>query len=122
MGATAAVLLVWDGKALIGHVGDVTTVSFSPYGTRIVSGESRGSLKVWDVASGKELETLKGHASQVMSVHFHPDDQRIVSTSADRTIRIWVTGVFSESLLLRRHREPLRRRRRQRLSRNTLGH
>mgnify|MGYP002525352262 CR=1 FL=1 len=39
-----------------GHSGDVTSVSFSPDGKRIVSGSDDNTVKVWDISS---LDTSK---------------------------------------------------------------
>ena len=36
-----------------------------PDGRRIVSGSDDGTLKVWDVATGKCVATLNGHANIV---------------------------------------------------------
>jgi len=54
-----------------------------------VSASQDGTLKVWDLASGVELHTLKGHANGVMAVAVTPDGQQAVSASYDRTLKIW---------------------------------
>jgi WD40 repeat protein len=41
------------------------TVRFSPDGTRAISGGTDGSVKLWDVATGRLLRTLLGHAKGV---------------------------------------------------------
>lgn len=56
----------------------------------IVSGGSRdGTIKIWDLATGKLLRTLTGHSEVVLSVAISPDGQTIVSGSDDKTIKIW---------------------------------
>ena len=74
---------------LKGHSSDVTSVSLSPGGKRIVSGSGDGTVKVWDAQTGRETLTLKGHSSGVWSVSFSPDEKRIVSGSSDKTVKIW---------------------------------
>ena len=74
---------------LKGHLGRVTSVSFSPDGKRIVSGCFDSTLKVWDAETGQELLTLKGHSDWVRSVSFSPDGKRIVSGSDDNTLKVW---------------------------------
>ncbi|KAG1864608.1 WD40-repeat-containing domain protein, partial [Suillus tomentosus] len=68
----------------------VYSVSFSPDGTRIVSGSSDDTVRVWDAATGLPLgEPFRGHTDSVWSVSFSPDGTRIVSGSNDSTVRVW---------------------------------
>ncbi|KAG2029825.1 WD40-repeat-containing domain protein, partial [Suillus americanus] len=68
----------------------VSSVSFSPDGTRIVSGSSDSTVRVWDAATGLPFgEPFQGHTSSVLSVSFSPDGTRIVSGSRDSTVRVW---------------------------------
>src|SRR5207237_1009781 len=80
------------GKALSelhGHANAVTSVSFSPDGTRIVTGSWDQTAKVWDVRTGTALLELKGHAGSLSSVAFSPNGMRVVTGSFDKTARIW---------------------------------
>jgi WD40 repeat protein len=73
-----------------GHTGWVRSVSFSPDGTRIVSGSSDSTVRVWDAATGLPLgKPFRGHTESVWSVSFSPDGSRIVSGSWDSTVRVW---------------------------------
>uniref|UniRef100_A0A7S4A1M8 Uncharacterized protein n=1 Tax=Pelagomonas calceolata TaxID=35677 RepID=A0A7S4A1M8_9STRA len=47
------------------------------------------TLKVWDVATGECVATLKGHSSDVSSVAVFPDGRRVVSGSWDNTLKVW---------------------------------
>jgi WD40 repeat protein len=77
-------------EPLKGYTGSVTSVAFSPDGTRIVSGSYDETIRIWDAKTGEEVvEPLKGHTSLVASVAFTPDGTRIVSGSSDKTIRVW---------------------------------
>jgi len=81
----------------------VLSVSFSPDGTRIVSGSSDDTLKLWDAATGEELRTLKGHEEEVRSVSFSPDGTRIVSGSKDETVKLWDAASGEELRTLTGH-------------------
>ena len=75
---------------LLGHIGAVLCIAFSPDGTRIVSGSGDNSVRVWDAfTSGAQLKVLSGHTHTVQSVAFSPDGRRIVSSSFDKSVRVW---------------------------------
>ena len=73
----------------IGHPYGVTSVAFSPDGTRLLSGSDDKTLKLWDAATGALLRTFEGHSDQVRSVAFSPDGTRLLSGSDDRTLKLW---------------------------------
>jgi hypothetical protein len=93
---------------LKGHEGPVNSVSFSPDGTRIVSGSNDATIKLWDAATGEELRTLKVHENSVNSVSFSPDGMRIASGSHDSTIKLWdsIFYVRDEDAFRRRFAAP----------------
>jgi WD40 repeat protein len=73
-----------------GHEDKVTSVAFSPDGSRIVSGSDDRTLRLWDVRTGAGIGApLRGHEDKVTSVAFSPDGRRIVSGSWDTTLRLW---------------------------------
>ncbi|MCM0592891.2 MAG: hypothetical protein ACFKPT_12600 [Gloeotrichia echinulata GP01] len=45
-------------KDLIGHADEVKSVVITPDGKRAISGSKDGTVKVWDIATGKELGTF----------------------------------------------------------------
>jgi uncharacterized protein (TIGR03067 family) len=74
---------------LLGHSGQVTSVAFSPDGSRALSASKDRTVRLWDLANGKELQRLNGHTDAVEAVVFFPDGKRALSGSVDRTARIW---------------------------------
>ncbi|KIK64688.1 hypothetical protein GYMLUDRAFT_981954 [Collybiopsis luxurians FD-317 M1] len=78
--------------ALLQAPGEIHSVAYSSDGTRIVSGSSDRTVRIWDATTGTQIgHPLHGHDHFVLSVAFSPDGTRIVSGSLDRTVRIWDT-------------------------------
>ena len=72
-----------DGEVrrFLGHKGSVYSVAITRDGTRIVSGSTDASARVWDTATGNELVRFEGHASGVYSAAILPDGRRVLSGS-----------------------------------------
>jgi len=50
--------------------------------------QRRSTIIVWDVASGKKLQTLKGHAAGANHVGFTADGKAVASASEDATVKL----------------------------------
>jgi WD40 repeat protein len=61
----------------------------SPDGKFVVAGLADNSLRLFDVAMGKEIKNLTGHAGAVTAVEYTAKGDLFVSASADKTIHFW---------------------------------
>jgi WD40 repeat protein len=46
-------------------------------------------VKVWDVATGRNLFILAGHEKEILNVRFSADGRRLVSGGWDRLVKVW---------------------------------
>lgn len=85
---------LWDVESrqllaiLEGHKG-IMCVRFSPDGKTLATGSVDHSVKLWSLATGQEVATLKGHSGAVSGLAFSSDGTLLASCSEDNTIRLW---------------------------------
>jgi WD40 repeat protein len=72
-------------SSIAGHTDMITSLSLD--WTKLVSGSKDGSVRIWDVVSGNQLESCLGHSDTVSSVSVH--DNHVASASWDGTVRCW---------------------------------
>jgi predicted NACHT family NTPase len=90
-------------STLSGHTDWVRSVAFNPNGQFLVSGSDDKTIKLWEVASGREARTLSGHTDWVNSVAFNPNGQFLISGSDDKTIKLWEVASGREVRTLTGH-------------------
>jgi WD40 repeat protein len=62
--------------------GRIMSVAYAPDGKVLASaGFDDLDVKLWDLATGKELQTLRGHKGMVLGVAFSPDGRTLASCS-----------------------------------------
>lgn len=70
--------------------------AFAPDGKRALCTGRDGSVKIWNLSSGKTLLKIPAHSSYVMDAAFSPDGTRIVSASWDKTAALWNASTGKE--------------------------
>jgi WD40 repeat protein/serine/threonine protein kinase len=98
-----------SGKLIRTFRGDrkVWCVAFSPDGSLIAAGSGTeaergsGSVKIWEVASGRERSPVSRHGAR--SLAFSPNGARLATGGIDQAVKIWDVASAQEILTLRGH-------------------
>jgi tRNA A-37 threonylcarbamoyl transferase component Bud32 len=87
-------------RRFTGHLGAVKCVAFTPDGGRALSASgfptADDTVRVWDVANGRQLVRFRGHEGPVHTVAVSPDGLRALSGGADRVVRLWDVATAKE--------------------------
>lgn len=74
---------------LLMHESDVLCLGWSKDSELLVSGDVKGTVKVWQVSTGKCLRRFKAvHEKGVTSVSFSSDSSKVLTSSLDGTVRL----------------------------------
>ena len=75
---------------LIGHVADVTSVAFSPIDLTLASGDTTGTVRLWDSRTHEEIAALEGHSGRrITGLAFSPARPTLVSAGLDSSLALW---------------------------------
>jgi WD40 repeat protein len=94
----------WEKQAVtqtFGKDGSVKAVSFSADGRQLITGNGSGDVRIWDIASGRNLRTFKGNGRSADAVAFSPDARRAFSGTDDNRVHIWNLATGREEQNLR---------------------
>jgi nucleoside phosphorylase len=67
----------------------------TPDGRHVVSASYDGTLKVWELGSGRAVATLEGHTRAVTACAVTPVGRHVVSASDDQTLKVWDLATYT---------------------------
>lgn len=88
-------LLVWEHQSesnilkQSSHLDTLTTLTFSPDSSRIITGADDGLIKIWDVLSGFHVATFTEHSSAVTGSAYSRRGNVLFTSSLDGSVRAW---------------------------------
>ncbi|MEZ4732254.1 MAG: pentapeptide repeat-containing protein [Caldilineaceae bacterium] len=74
---------------LTGHSDAVFAVCFRPDSRQLASASADGTIRLWQVQSGRLQQTLLGHTDAVNAIAYSPDGHTLASAGRDRSVRLW---------------------------------
>jgi WD40 repeat protein len=74
---------------LEGHTNSVFTVLFLNEGKYILSGGRDAFIRVWEVASGKLLESIPAHLATINQLLALPELQLVATAGRDKSVKLW---------------------------------
>jgi len=74
---------ITEFRSLVGHRAQATKVHVSPDGRYLLSCSVDRTVRLWDVATGKELRRFEGHMGAVDDAAFSPDGRLVVAGWCD---------------------------------------
>ncbi|WP_414583838.1 hypothetical protein [Scytonema sp. PCC 10023] len=86
---TENILLHRKGDSYKSHSSRVSSISFSPDRKIFASAGTDSTVKFWNIADGKLINTIIAHLDYVRKVTFSPDGKILASAGDDRTIKLW---------------------------------
>jgi WD40 repeat protein len=73
------------------HFLTVASLSFSPDERHVASGSLDGTVKLWDMRTGRVYLTFRGGTGPVVSVTVSPDGRLVAGAAMNGTVAVWAT-------------------------------
>jgi len=88
------------------HIGGYSKVAFSPDGRKVIATGSRGSLRIWDLASGESVGLLGGRTDSITRIAASRDGKKVAAAgSQGGLIRVWNLDSGTQGATVDLHKE-----------------
>jgi WD40 repeat protein len=94
-------------RTLGGHRGWVTAVAFSADARLLASGSWDETVKLWDVSTGREVQSL-AQSSGIEAIAFSPNGRWLASETSDKSVGLWDAATGRELRTLSSNKSPRR--------------
>jgi WD40 repeat protein/predicted Ser/Thr protein kinase len=89
-----------DERQLTGHRDFVSGLAFCPDGAMLATGSMDGTIRLWEVASGKPLAQFAGHMEETTALAFAPDGRTLASVGRRDAVKLWHVATGRELVSL----------------------
>ena len=79
-----------------GHYAAVTAVAYSPDGKFAVTGSADKTIKLWEVATGREIRSYLGNSGDITFLTFNQTGKHVASIDLDYSLKIWEVASSKE--------------------------
>ncbi|TNE55998.1 MAG: hypothetical protein EP338_01575 [Bacteroidetes bacterium] len=73
----------------MGHTDQINCLEISPDGKWMLTGGNDNLVKLWDMASGKEMRSFTGNDGRMVKVRFSPDGKYMLGLNYQEQINVW---------------------------------
>ncbi len=80
---------------------------FSKDGKTLFTGSTDGVIRLWDMATGLNVGSLRGHTGMIMALAFNAEGTQLASACTDHTVRLWDFEVTQQARDFKGHEGPV---------------